>query len=257
MDKNQKELVVLLLIISCIINYAFYNFYLEGRLKVLKEKKEIYVQSKSNLEYIKNESEHSSDIKERINKLNAQSSAVDVQIPEYIDTPQLVYDFYTACKNYKVQGEKISFQLDRSSKNSGENSASEESGQNTGTIDARDTEKSGATNTAASSAEPAINGLAKLTIQLSLSGSRDDMDNFIRHLNNITKRKLNVNSINLSYSSASSADSISAVIIFNQYVQTDSSGKLNIPSGTSSEYSFYKNPVPYNNITDMLQGVTK
>lgn len=231
MNKNQKELIILLLLVACVINYTFYNFYLADRLHILKGKKEIYIQSRNNLDYIKNESEHSSDISSQINKLKSQASAVDEKIPEYIDTPQLVYDFYTSCRNYKVQGESISFQLPGGNKNS---NGQKSTGNNSSSI----------------------SGLKTLAIQLNLTGSKENIEYFIKNLNNITKRKINVNSISLNFSGASS-DDLSAVIIFNQYVQTDNRGNLNIPADTASEYSFYKGPKPYSSITDMLQNGAK
>lgn len=277
MNKNQKEYIAFIILVTVILNYAFYNFCLGPDLRTLNEKKISYNNTKQTLDKIEAQSKNLNSLNKELQKMKAQISSIDAEIPKNnINTPQLVYDFYNSCKKYNLDGSLIKFQLDNKSAST-----------------------SGSGSTSGNSANLPV-GLERLTFELKASGNKSDAESFIRNLSNITSRTIAVESISLtagvdsssnqnstsaqsstqnnspsqetqlpsdvipgqatqstqdpqSSSSAAdtdsnSSDKVTLTIIFYQYLQLDNS-----QSNTTKKYGFYNGASPYNSISDMLK----
>mgnify|MGYP000855897910 FL=1 len=180
--------------------------------------------------------------KQELKKLKQETADFDNMVPAQIDTPQLIYDFYKGCKLFGVSGQNISFELLNE-----DNSSNDKS-------------------------------FHTLVIDLKITGNKANIENFLRGVNTITQRRLNVKSVTIgnnddeevkndtSQSSISTdnsgkvdgsvnsanenSDEISAEIIFYQYVQ----GSGNISNKDPNNYIFYDSQKQgFNSIADMFK----
>ena len=107
MERDKKELLVLIVIIFLGLNYAFYEYYFIPKKISLESKKQSYKEKEGRLNYLKEQQKNIDVINKEIESLTKETEKLDSKI----NTPQLVYDFYNVCKNYNVKGENVSFTL--------------------------------------------------------------------------------------------------------------------------------------------------
>lgn len=171
MEKNKRDLMILIAIIFIGINYATYTYFISQKMKSTEAFKNNYITQAEKLSEMEVKRETIKQRKKEIEKLKKDTASFSSKIPSRVNTPELIYNFYTACQKYKVIGDSVSFQLLDNSKvdkaDKGENEILSNANVNT------------------------------LTINLKVTGHKIDIETFIKNLNTITKRKLNIKSIAL------------------------------------------------------------
>lgn len=171
MEKNKRDLMILIAIIFIGINYATYTYFISQKMKSTEAFKNNYITQAEKLSEMEVKRETIKQRKKEIEKFKKDTASFSSKIPSRVNTPELIYNFYTACQKYKVIGDSVSFQLldnsevDKADK--GENEILSNANVNT------------------------------LTINLKVTGHKIDIETFIKNLNTITKRKLNIKSIAL------------------------------------------------------------
>ena len=191
MDKNKKELIVLILLLFIGANYLIYHYYLVPLQNKLVLEKKKYTQALALGNETNSKNNKLKQLQQTQEKLKNDSATLETLTVKEIDTPQLIYDFYNSCKKYGITGDDVSFDLNgtadqsQSSNTVSQQNTNQQTGNNSqNTNNASDKSKSG-------------NKLLKLSITLNVNGDNDNMENYIRNLNTITNRKLNVKSIEL------------------------------------------------------------
>lgn len=170
MDKNKKDLMILIGIIFIGINYGTYTYFISEEMKSVQAFKNNYITQEEKLSEMEVKKETIKQRKKEIEKLKKETINFNRNVPTKVNTPQLIYDFYTACQKYKVTGESISFQL-LDNEDNGSSQSNDEGLSNT--------------------------NVYALTITLKVTGYKIDIETFIKNLNSITERRLNVKSIKL------------------------------------------------------------
>lgn len=175
MEKQKKILMLLMVLVFLMINYIVYNFYFKGKLEQVKNDKAHYIYIINKIDNIENEQAKLKKIEVYNEKLKRDVKILDIIAPKYIDTPQLAYDFYLSCLKFGVKGEELKFQLDDENvnKNSSKNS---------------ETDSSNNKNSQG-------NNLKKLTVDLKISGNKNNIEKYLKNLHNITQRRLNVKTV--------------------------------------------------------------
>lgn len=171
MDKNKRDLMILIAIIFIGINYATYTYFISQKMKSTEAFKNNYIAQAEKLSEMEVKKETIKQRKKEIEKLKKDTASFSSKIPSKVNTPELIYDFYTACQKYKVIGDSVSFQLLDNSEADKTDKSEDESLSNA--------------------------NVYTLTISLKVTGHKIDMETFIKNLNTITKRKLNIKSIAL------------------------------------------------------------
>lgn len=254
MDKNRKQIILLIFLIFIGINYALYQFFFLPSLKSLKLKEKEYVNKHEKLKSLINEKNNYEALKNEIDRLKSDTEELDAIAPHTIDTPQLVYDFYTACKKYGIKGEDLTFELENQIQSKNKSNQTNSIKNNSGSNDSK------------------VSGVLKLAITLNASGNKNSIENFIRNLDDITKRKLNVKSISISVKEDSEnegqipgdgiiteigeassvrlpkTDELDLVIVFYQYLQSDGA-QYEKPK----TYTFYDGKKGFKNLADMFK----
>lgn len=282
MEKNKKDLMILIAILFIGVNYAVYTYFITSRLDSVKQAENKYLTQKQKLNDIKVKKQSIEKRKKELEKLKQETVDFDNIVPIKIDTPQLIYDFYNGCKLFGVTGQNISFQL--LDNNSDHNNKAPN---NTTTNNNNNTNNTNNTN------KEVKQGFYTLTIDLKITGDKGNIENFIKNLGTITNRKLNVKSITISSSEDNTAlkNSNSAIntqnatntqsglstdnsnvnstktqtdadnsqvsinqptaeVIFYQYIQSDGNSQLKVPNN----YEFYNSEKEgFNSISDMFK----
>ncbi|MEY7999868.1 type 4a pilus biogenesis protein PilO [Clostridium sp. Mt-5] len=236
MEKNKRDLMILIAILFIGFNYIIYNYFTSNKLKEIDKAKSTYISREDKLKNLKTVKKSIEGKREELKKLKQETSVFDSMVPSQIDTPQLIYDFYNKCKLSGVNGQKISFQLLK------ENNDNKSNG-----------------------------NFHTLIIDLQISGSKAGVENFIKNLSSTTRRKLNVKSISITSKgenenqeessntdtsalggdgSTKPEDELFSEIIFYQYIQGDGSSKVETPDN----YVFYDSRKQgFNSISDMFK----
>jgi len=304
MSKIKKQIIFFVLIVIVGICYSINTYIITPQKLVIEQKAKQVQEYTQKLKLLKGKSSEVISLTSEVTKLKqASNSLSDVTVKD-INTPQLIYDFYTSCTEYEIKGEDLVFQLADSSSKSGsptsgttsnsDNSTTSQSASNNQSTtnnnnqgaNINQTTVNAQTNAVANktdnttSAKPATD-LLKLTIELKVSGNKNNMEKYIRNLNVLTLRKINVQSIKLeatkatvSQNSAANTngvenpqinpspivspetetiaepvtDQVTADIIFNQYIYTKDKDIIR-PSG----YSFYDEKTGFSNFSDMFK----
>ncbi|MBV4419778.1 hypothetical protein KM800_10670 [Clostridium tyrobutyricum] len=158
MKKNKRDLMILMVIIFIGINYAVYTYFIKNQLHNLNSAENKYLATQKDLDTLENKQASINVKAEEIKILKQKTAVLDTMAPKNVNTPQLIYDFYMGCKKFDITGRSISFQL----------------------LDSQ----SG-------------NSFHTLTINLKISGNREKIESFIKNLDGITDRKINVKSITM------------------------------------------------------------
>ncbi|AGY76856.1 type 4a pilus biogenesis protein PilO [Clostridium autoethanogenum] len=242
MEKNKRDLMILIAILFIGFNYVIYTYYITYKLDTVKQAKNKYSLKTKELNSLKAKKKSIETKQQELKKLRQETSSFDSMVPTQIDTPQLIYDFYNGCKSFGVNGENISFEL-----LNGDSSSSS-------------------------------NNFHTLIIDLKITGNKANIENFMRNLNTVTKRKLNVKSITIGSSddeevnngelkssdkevstdnsnkpvdnAKKNGDELPGEIIFYQYVQGSGNSNTKVPNS----YIFYNSQKQgFNSIADMFK----
>jgi len=266
MNKTKKQIIFFILIVIVGVCYSVSTYIIIPK-KVLLDKKAKDVQAQSlKLQSLKSKSSEVVKVKAEVAKLKEVANSIKDFATTDINTPQLVFDFYTSCTQYGIKGEDLIFQLADSNANAQDTNKTATS-DNTTVND-----KTGATSNEANSSNNATKtttNLLKLTIELKVSGDKNKVEDYIRNLNALTLRKINVKSIRLEAIIGSSAgvngattntltpadtlavtvsNQVTADIVFNQYIYTENKDIVR-----SSNYSFYDEKTGFTNFSDMFK----
>lgn len=242
MEKNKRDLMILIAILFIGFNYVIYTYFITYKLDTVKQAKNKYALKTKELNSLKAKKKSIETKQQELKKLRQETSSFNSMVPTQIDTPQLIYDFYNGCKSFGVNGQNISFELlnGDSSSNSSD--------------------------------------FHTLIIDLKITGNKANIENFMRNLNTVTKRKLNVKSITIGSSDdeevnndelkssdeevstdnsnksvdnvKKNGDELPGEIIFYQYVQGSGSSNTKVPNN----YVFYDSQKQgFNSIADMFK----
>ena len=235
MEKNKRDLMILIAILFIGLNYVIYTYFIVYKLDTVKQAKSKYVLKTKKLNSLKAKKKSIETKQHELKKLKEETSSFDSMVPTQIDTPQLIYDFYKGCKSFGVNGQNISFELlngDNSSNNSNNNN------------------------------------FHTLIIDLKITGNKANIENFIRNVKSITigssdeeeadndelkssDDEVNTDNINKSVdNSKKNGDELPGEIVFYQYVQ----GSGNINTKVPNDYIFYDSQKQgFNSIADMFK----
>ncbi|MBC2579951.1 hypothetical protein [Clostridium sp. DJ247] len=192
MEKNKKDLMILIVIIFIGINYVIYTYFITSQLDNIKTQKNKYLAQKQKLNDIKLKKQSIDKKKKDLEKLKKETADFDNVVPTEINTPQLIYDFYTGCKLFGIVGQNLTFQLL-------DNNTDPNKSPNTNSSANNNTNTNNTNSTDNKSKQPS-GKFYTLTVNLKVLGDKENVENFIKNLGVITKRKLNVKNITISSS---------------------------------------------------------
>ncbi|MFD3158179.1 hypothetical protein ACFIJ5_15205 [Haloimpatiens sp. FM7330] len=176
-DKRKTEIMILIIIIIVGVNYSLYRYYFIPKHNEVKRIKQEYETKSEKLREAKILQGKVSNIKKETEQLKKNIKSLDDLTSNQIDTPQLIYDLYNSCTKYGINGDEVKFQLILpKAANEQETSSNAES---------------------TSSDTHLSDDVIRLSIDLKVNGDKYKIEKYIKNLNNITTRKLNVKSINL------------------------------------------------------------
>ena len=273
MDKTKKQILLLVIIIVAGICYAINEYIISPeKLLILQKTKQIQ-EDMQKLDLLRSKSSEVVKLSEEVAKLKQVDASIDKVTVKNIDTPRLIYDFYNSCKKYGIKGENLVFQL--GDINKGEIARENTSNYSSDTTNQNINNSAPTTNkTEDISKSKVITDLLKLTIELKVSGDKNRVEKYIRSLNTLTTRKINVKSIKLEatvvpminnaigttitsntssliqpiYQVEPVTGGITADIIFTQYIYNNSENIIN-----PSNYSFFDGNVGFSNFSDMFK----
>lgn len=273
MDKNKKEILILIIIIFVGVNYALYQLFMLPQLNKAEYEKKIYEQNKKKL----SDSYQKKSILDKMKKDNEQMkekvAELDNLTAKDTDTPQLVYDFYTACKKYGIKGDSVNFAVDNSIQTNSNNEKSSNSqvnngqsntyGLSQGNSDNSLQQSSNSNNTTTSSLNVKVGAITRIKITLKVEGNKEKVDSFLRNLSTITSLKLTVVSVDIEalrnqvpvvpFSTTQinnniiDSNEMSAEIVFYEYILPDGSSK------TDKQYNFYDGKNGFSSISNMIK----
>jgi type IV pilus assembly protein PilO len=218
-EKNKRDLMILIAILFLGMNYGIYTYFITKQLDNVKVAQNRYLVEKQKLDNIKAKKQSIDDKEKVLQKLKQETANFDNIVSNQINTPQLIYDFYNGCKSFGVTGENVSFQLLNNVNNSdNKTSNNTNTANNTNGTNSNKNTNTNNSNISINNTDKANNqNFYSLTINLNITGDKGNVENFIKNLGVITKRKLNVKSITISS-------------VGNNGVLSSSNNQINIPS---------------------------
>lgn len=244
MNKTKKQILLLIAIILIGACYAI-NEYIIVPKKLLIDMKAKEIQAdKQKLNLLKSKNTQLIELNAEVAKLKQVANSIDEFTVTEIDTPQLIFEFYSSCKNFGIKGENLFFQLaDTNTKLEVPINKTDDTNNSNITTD-----------------------LLKLTIELRVSGDKDKVEKYIRSLNALTSRKINVKSIKLEavldptvsndgishipseFLEKPVTNRITADIVFNQYIYGNGKNIIH-----PSKYGFFDGKTGFSNFSDMFK----
>jgi type IV pilus assembly protein PilO len=255
MEKTKKQILLFIVIILVGVGYVINEYIIAPEKLVIEQKAEQIRLDNQKLSLLKSKSSEAIKLTEEVAILKQGSESIADVTVEDIDTPQLIFDFYSSCIDYGIKGENLVFQLaDDSNKEENPESGTTDNSSADPNISINQTEMNTEVTTTTNETDD-INkskvntGLLKLSIQLKVSGDKNKVETYIRKLKSLTARKMNVLSIKVeSIADELVINEVTADIMFNQYIYND--GKKII---RSSNYSFYNENLGFSNFADMFK----
>lgn len=271
MNKKKIGIIIAIVIVFAMINGVTYKLYAMPKIATLNSQKKDYDVKKKKADDLIIKKNSIAKIEDEIIKLKDETKDIDQLVPYSVDTPQLIYGFYTACKKYNLVGKTISFEI-----NSNTTGATSTTGtaSTTGTTATTATTDKTSTTDAAATKDTATKDskFTKLEIKLTVVGKSADLVKFLDNIDSITERRINVKNIKITafvednkdaadtktntnlksnatlQPSQIGSDLLNAEFEFYHYVQIDETQASKI-----KEYEFYNNPVGFKNISDMFK----
>lgn len=277
MDKNKKEILILIIIIFIGMNYALYELFMLPQLNKVRDEKNIYVQNEKKLSDSYEKKSTLNNMKKDNEQMKEKITELDNLTVKDADTPQLVYDFYTACKKYGIKGDSVNFALDSSlqvnsnnekdnNKNNNNSQVNSEQSNTSGSDQGNSDSSSDQSNSSSIATGSALNlppeVITKIKIILKVEGNKGKVDKFLRNLSSVTSLKLTVASLNIEATvnqvpvvpfstiqpnNTTDSNEMSAEIVFYQYVLPDSN------SQTDKQYNFYNGKNGFDSISNMIK----
>lgn len=220
MDKKQIEIIILILLITFGINYSFYSYYMSPKYEALQNQKIKFDEVKLKLAQLKAKSVQLQKAKEEEERLKIELNDFDERFPKAIDTPQLIRDFYDSLQRFGLTGSEIIFGKEKNPVN----------------ILPQGDGKGNAQGNSNAQSSNNVGDISAMSITLKLSGSLNNIEDYIKNIDSITKRKLNVKAVSItlkdsgsklsSKSPINSGAIYNAEIVFNQYLQTENINDL-------------------------------
>lgn len=263
MNKIKKQIILFIIIIVIGACYTINEYIITPKKLQIEQKANELQADKEKLELLKSKSSEVAKLKEEVAKLKEVADSIgDVTVKD-IDTPQLVFDFYSSCTVYGIQGDDLIFQLaDSSASVETTPSRTSSDGTTVKTETNTTTNKTEDTNNAESTTD-----LLKFTIDLKVIGDKNKVEKYIRSLNTLTARKINVVSIKLESAQGRTANNnatntqgstnteiianttlLTADIVFNQYIYSNGENIIH-----PSKYTFYEENIGFSNFSDMFK----
>lgn len=253
MEKSNKGIVIFLIIVIALsLNYIVYQYIFLSKYNNLQVCKEEYIDKENELEELIKIKNNIKNVKNENEALKKSIEELDKLIAKEIDTPQLVYDFYKSCKDYGIDGEEVEFSLSQEGFLEDEKETSE-------VKEKKVRKKEGELE----------EDIIRLEILLKVNGEKNNIEKYIKSLDKITKRKLNVKSIKLSsmdeenneLSSVDLENNLSPEsigIIRSNYIEVEISFYHYVKlSGEQIEeikkYDFYHNKIGFDLIPEMFK----
>lgn len=202
-----------------LINFMLVWFYGIPRIQAVDEISKVNEENLLRVEQLVKDKFEIKNNEEKIRELEALTADYEILVPQNLDTPQIVYDFYTYANLYGVTPVYLDFSLPASEGVAeGAETAVETPEENT--------------------------GITALELGFSAKGTRANMIRFLENIGGITTQKLTVNSISLS---SLEAGNMQVDISFMQYVQSsDVSGQ------PYSNYVFYLDTIGFDDIAALF-----
>lgn len=256
MDKKKKDIILLIVLTAFLVNYIIYYYIVDNRLYSLRQKQNKYIELEEKINNLVQLSNKEQQLKKEIDLLSEQTRSIEKNIPYNIDTPQLLYDFYNYCKNHNVKGDNIEFQLD----NTQNNTESNENITNSLAINTSNQNSNLTVNNVSHNNKTESNKLEikKLNIILRVYSPRNQLDEFLKDLDKVTQRKLNISSIKISSGENSaennlddavnSKNMIAVEVVFYQYIFYDGTEHKN-----ENSYPFFNIKTGFDSISDMIK----
>lgn len=254
MDKTKKQILLFIVIILIGAFYTINEYIMVPKKLLIQQKAKEMQVNKQKLNLLKSKNDEFIQLNAEVAELKQVANSIGEFTVTEIDTPQLIFDFYISCKNFGIKGENLIFQL------ADTNTKME--------VPINKTEDTNNSNIATD--------LLKLTIELRVSGDKNKVEKYIRSLNTLTSRKINVKSIkleavlgpmfdndgvtdipivpNTSVSPGSEVleepvtNRITADIVFNQYIYSNGKNVIH-----PSNYGFFDGEKGFSNFSDMFK----
>lgn len=243
MDKTKKQILLFIIIILIGTCYAINEYIMvPKKLSIQQKAKEILIY-KQKLNLLKSKNDELIELTAEVAKLKQVANSIGDFTVTQIDTPQLIFDFYSSCKKFGIKGENLIFQLADS------NTKVE--------VPINKTDDVNNSNIATD--------LLKLTIELRISGDKNKVEKYIKSLNTLTSGKINVRSIKLEAVLDPTVNNdgitdihevldepitnrITADIVFNQYIYSNAKNVIH-----PSNYGFFDGKTGFSNFSDMFK----
>jgi len=178
MNKEKSQLILLIILVFIGINYYMYGSLVQPSFENALSIKKDYLKKKEKVDYLSMQKNNIESVKQQIEDFKSKDTAFDKQVPHNLDSPQLIYDFYTICKKYGVNGNIVTFELPSDKEKSTQ--LPQKSGEKTEPLQSE-----------------AIS-MKKSSITFEISGDKDKVQNLLNNLSSITERKINLKMISLS-----------------------------------------------------------
>lgn len=248
MEKNKRDILILIVLMTFLINYVIYFYIISPKLNNLKNSKSKHEELQEKINTASNLKIQEKTLKEEVEKLTNDTGKISQLMPSKIDTPQLIYDFYNYCKKHNVIGQSIEFQL---KENNQELQTKE--------IDSITNETNQDNQSNQQITEKRSSTLKVLDIALDVYCSKDKLDEFLNDLNNITTRRLNIKLITISQPTQINTEDnlidehkqmvqgkLPVKIIFKQYIYLDENDYKN-------NYDYFNIKVGFDTIGDLFK----
>lgn len=273
MNKKKIGTIIAIVIVFVMINGVTYKLYAIPKIVALNSQKKDYDVKKKKADDLIIKKNSIEKIEDEISKLQDETKDIDQLVPYTVDTPQLIYGFYTACKKYNLVGKTISFEINSDTTGATSETGTADTTGTTGTTSTTDPTNAAANTTASTTASTTKDSkFTKLEIKLTVVGKSADLVKFLDNIDSITERRINVKNIKITAfveenkdtagtktdtnlnsnailkPSTIGSDLLNAEFDFYHYVQIDENQASKI-----KEYEFYDKPVGFKNISDMFK----
>ncbi|WP_315119364.1 hypothetical protein [uncultured Clostridium sp.] len=253
MENSNKGIVIFLIIVIALsLNYMVYQYILQPKYNDLKVCKEEYIEREDELEELIKTKNNIKNVKNENEALKKSIEELDKLIAKEIDTPQLVYDFYKSCKDYGINGEEVEFSLSQEGFLEDEKDTRE--------VKENEVKENEVKEKKLKEKEGELEeDIIRLEILLKVNGEKNNIEKYIKSLDKITKRKLNVKSIKLfSMDEENNLSPESIGIIRSNYIEVEISFYHYVELSNEEiekikKYDFYHNKIGFDSIPEMFR----
>lgn len=205
-DKSKKEIIVFVILIFVFVNFGINELVLKQKLNEAKAMEETYQYKKATVSTMRVSIKDIDKIRKEVEEDKLEAQKLNELVSDTMETPKFIYEFYNACKKYKINGELISFDpienFDNESENDNIDIDLDDNEANDNTDDKESTDEGEVSNDEDSkeyveSVDKLKKSVVKSKIRLKINGDKSKVDEFINNLNKIITKKINLVSIKL------------------------------------------------------------